>query len=852
MNIFKRVFWCVLVAGAVPASAQIASFPYTESFDGVTAPALPMSWTSSVGGFVTYASSPRSSPNCVSSTGNRALKILTSPVFDFSNHTPDKLTYWERRTSTAGAYRLQICVSIDGVNFGTVLAEYDAITSTTSYVQRTIDLGNAGLQHKSSVQFRWQVLADSTNNTGVLRIDDILLTTATANDLALLHLFVTPLFPTRSDSIYLSVMVKNLAVAVATNYSVNFFIDKNNNAVAESSEQFASVAGSSLAAEDSAIVSFVHSPLHAGTYRCIAVVSVSQDENHANDTAACVVTVGNIKGDVLVNEIMYAPTGDEPEWVEFYNVSSDTVNLHNWKISDSNISTKTVITSNDYSLPPMKYTVVAKSADFQFVHPNILAIIASFSALNNTTADDVVLYDATGATIDSVMYAPAWGGQNGKSLERIDWQGASTLSANWGTSIDSIGSTPGHINSLARLDCDLALTNVIQTHSIVDGKIVPVVTATIHNVGRTAIDTMTICFYADSNRNACPDAKELLCCKSVIQHLAPLDSLVVSESLPQISFGNTKLILHLQSSYDERARNDTASLSINIEYEQHALVINEIMYDPLEGQNEWFELFNTGNQPVDLYRWTFCDRPTVSGAVNNFTMVDSSFIILSQHFAVVAADSTILTLFSNLKTLTNGDVLLMLNHSSGFSFNSDGDAIQLKDLTGKTIDSVAYLPQWHNPGVTDTKGRSLERINPLLGSNDPRNWSTCTNVLGGTPAKANSILTAALSNSATISLSPNPFSPDGDGFEDFCMISYHLPMSSAFVNVRLYDIKGRLIRTLANTEFVGSTGSFVWNGLDDNGQRVRIGVYIIYFDASEPISHQTVTAKKVVVVAAKL
>jgi Lamin Tail Domain len=852
MNVFNRVIWCVLAAGAVPVSAQISSFPYTESFDGVTAPALPRSWTSSEGGFVTYASSPRSSPNCVSSTGNRTLKVLTSPVFDFLNHIPDKLTFWERRTSTAAAYRLQLCVSTDGVNFGRILAEYDTIASTTSYVQHVVNLASARLQYQSSVQFRWQVLGDNTNSTGVFRMDDIVITTATANDLALLHFSAAPTVPTRNDSISLNVVVKNLAVAAAKNYSVNFFIDGNNHAVAESNEQFASVAGLPLAAGDSAIVTAIHSPLRAGIYRCIAIVSLPQDENHANDTTACVMTVGNVKGDVLVNEIMYAPTGDEPEWVEFYNASSDTVDLRNWKISDSNISTKSIITSSDYFLPPMKYAIVAKSTDFQSVHPNVPAIIASFSALNNTTADDVVLYDAIGTTIDSVMYAPAWGGQNGKSLERIDWQAASTLVGNWGTSVDSSGSTPGSTNSIARMDYDLALTNIMQTHSVIDGKIIPVITATLRNAGRMAMDTMMICFYADSNHNARPDSIELLCSKTVIQHLAPLDFIVVSESLPQISPGNTNVIIRIQSFMDERARNDTASISISIEYEKRALVINEIMFNPLEGQNEWFEVFNPGSQSVDLYHWTVNDRPTFSGAVNKFVIADSSVFVFPQHYAVIAADSSIIKLFPDVANAGTSNLLLILKRSGGLSFNDDGDVVQLNDLTGKTIDSVAYLSAWQNPAVADTKGRSLERINPLLDSNDPHNWSTCTSLLGGTPGKANSILTNPVPGTATISVSPNPFSPDGDGFEDFCMISFHVPFSSAFVNVRLYDIKGRLIRTLVNTEFSGSNGSFIWNGLDDNGQRVRIGVYVVYFDASEPLSHQTVTAKKVAVVAAKL
>ncbi len=420
MGNFKIVLLCVLAAGIVPASAQISSFPFTENFDEVTAPAIPSQWV--VNGFVTYASSPRSLPNCISATGNKSLKILTSPVFDFTGAFPDKLIFWERRSGTAAAYRLQLCVSTDGINFQTVLAEYDTINSTTSYVQRTINLANAGLQNQSTVQFQWQVLVDSTNNTGVLRIDDITLTIATAYDLSLSHFVITPSTPRRNDSLKLSVTAKNLAVTMAENYSVQFYLDENNNGIAESNEQFTSAAGNNLASNDSNVITVTHAPLSSGTYRFIAVASLLQDENHTNDTAVAVVTIGNIKGDVLVNEIMYAPTGDEPEWVELYNASPDTVNLKGWRISDSNVSTKSIIASTDYFFPPKHYVVIAKSTDFSSVHPNIPVIVASFAALNNTTNDDVVIYDPAGTTIDSVQYSPSWGGQNGISLERIDWQ----------------------------------------------------------------------------------------------------------------------------------------------------------------------------------------------------------------------------------------------------------------------------------------------------------------------------------------------------------------------------------------------------------------------------------------------
>ncbi len=168
----------------------------------------------------------------------------------------------------------------------------------------------------------------------------------------------------------------------------------------------------------------------------------------------------------------------------------------------------------------------------------------------------------------------------------------------------------------------------------------------------------------------------------------------------------------------------------------------KLMYDPLEGQNEWLELYNRSSQPIDLAYWTFNDRPTSSG-VNSFTISDSSMMIQPGGFAVVASDSSVYNIFTDLRGPNSDISLSILNRSGGFGFNNDGDAVVLKDLTGQTIDSVAYLAQWHHPDVVDTRGRSLERINPNVETNDSRNWSTCTKAAGGTPGRINSVLTTS-------------------------------------------------------------------------------------------------------------
>lgn len=195
--------------------------------------------------------------------------------------------------------------------------------------------------------------------------------------------------------------------------------------------------------------------------------------------------------------------------------------------------------------------------------------------------------------------------------------------------------------------------------------------------------------------------------------------------------------------------------------------------------------------------------------------------------------------------------VVILNKSS-LGLNNDEDDVILRDVIGKTIDSVHYSDKWQNSEVASTTGIALERINPNLSSNDRRNWNSSANSLGGTPGKQNSIFTVTLPSQSKITISPNPFSPDGDGFEDFTIISYQLPMQISQVRMKIFDVKGRLVRTLMNNELSGSAGQVVWDGLDDNKQKLRMGIYVIFIEALDAVGGVVETAKAAAVVAGKL
>ena len=65
--------------------------------------------------------------------------------------------------------------------------------------------------------------------------------------------------------------------------------------------------------------------------------------------------------------------------------------------------------------------------------------------------------------------------------------------------------------------------------------------------------------------------------------------------------------------------------------------------------------------------------------------------------------------------------------------------------------------------------------------------------------------------------SPNPFNPRTE-------ISFDLPRDEN-VNISVYDVKGRLVRTLLSEPMTFGTHTVIWEGEDKRGNRVATGVY---------------------------
>ncbi|NNG28193.1 MAG: hypothetical protein HKM87_11740, partial [Ignavibacteriaceae bacterium] len=277
-------------------------------------------------------------------------------------------------------------------------------------------------------------------------------------------------------------------------------------------------------------------------------------------------------------------------------------------------------------------------------------------------------------------------------------------------------------------------------------------------------------------------------------------------------------------------------------YERNDLVINEIMFDAGEGNSDYIEFLNLSEDSVNIGGWQFEDE---NG--NSFKLSHIPYKLPKDAYFVLAADSSI---YSNYGL--SGDQLITILDVTNLGLVNTGELILLKDVKGNAIDSVFYSHKWHNKNFASTKNISLERINPNLNGNDVFNWSSSVNPLGATPGEQNSIFAENLNTEATISVEPNPFSPDNDGFEDFTIINYNLTQVTSQVRIKIFDSKGRLVRTLANNQPSGSSGTVIFDGLEDDGQALRIGIYIIFLESLNEGTGVVETMKTVVVVARKL
>ena len=159
-----------------------------------------------------------------------------------------------------------------------------------------------------------------------------------------------------------------------------------------------------------------------------------------------------------------------------------------------------------------------------------------------------------------------------------------------------------------------------------------------------------------------------------------------------------------------------ASASANV-------VISEMMYHPpqlLDDQYEFLELYNTGSSAVDLQNWV------IDGI--GFTFPAGASIGPNAYLLLAKDPNAVQSAYGFLPSYTYTGKL-----------SNSGETIKILDATGVVVDEVGYTtdPPW--PVTPDEGGPSLERIDPTLNGNTPRNWHASIAAAGHTAGALNSV-----------------------------------------------------------------------------------------------------------------
>ena len=470
-----------------------------------------------------------------------------------------------------------------------------------------------------------------------------------------------------------------------------------------------------------------------------------------------IISTSFINSQIVITEVLFDPEciGTNQEFVEILNLGPFPIDITGWTLTDNN-STDDLLPEFS-SLNSGQYAVILEqdyAECFDFIFPDELNIIfVDDNSIGNglgNSSDELFLINNLGDTVSTMNWTN--GITHGHSLEKVVPE-FENIPENWKESINILG-TPGSENSVASQLIDVGVDSVWIEPSIPQKNQIFDIYATFSNFG--LLETQFNILVDDDFINSI-----------YIEPFQSIDLLLLSSSEES---GTYRYIVHSQPIDDFNSENDSLLLSINIEFEYGDVLINEIMYDPLTENPEWIELLNISSTGLSFNDWRINDRDEFpqSGII---TMDE----IPSFGYSVVTGD-----------TVLPGNA-----YQSGFpTLNNTEDHVYLFDPSGKMVDHVFYQNWW---GGGD--GYSLERITQFMDSNNRQNWGTSVSDSGATPGYQNSLFVEQISINGSITVNPNPFSPDNDGFEDETIIMFKIPFSQAYIHAVIYDVRRREIAT---------------------------------------------------------
>ncbi len=527
---------------------------------------------------------------------------------------------------------------------------------------------------------------------------------------------------------------------------------------------------------------------------------------------------GQSRYDVVIDEIMadQTPQVGLPgnEWIELKNVSPSPINLQGWRIGDATGQSGPM---PNYLLQPDSFVIICTGsavAAMSTFGPTIS--VTSFPSLDND-GDELFLRAVNGAIIHAVSYSSDWY-QNelkrdgGWTLEMIDPLNPCSGSDNWRASTDPSGGTPGRKNSIDGINTDNTGPALLRSYTINNLTIVAV-----FDEPADSLIASSATNYSMSNGISVLAAVAQPPLFNTV--LLTLDNPIQPQTVYELSAANIS---------DCKGNITAAPVSVKAGLPEELLAgemaINEILFNPRSNANDYIELYNKSKKLVDASKLYIANRNTSNAIANTRQLSVTPWLIFPDEYIVVTTDLASLQreyLVQHPERVFPVASMPSLPDNNGFAI--------LLNQQGEVIDEVNYDRTWHFKLIDNEDGVSLERIDPGGPSQDANNWHSAASTAGyGTPTYKNSQYKLLQNINATIEVTPKVFSPDNDGFNDIATIQYKIDEPGYIANITIFDAAGRPIRNLVRNGSLGLEGYWNWDGLDDKGNRLPTGTYIIF------------------------
>ncbi|GHU62713.1 hypothetical protein FACS1894123_04140 [Bacteroidia bacterium] len=515
------------------------------------------------------------------------------------------------------------------------------------------------------------------------------------------------------------------------------------------------------------------------------------------------------EGDVIFSEIMANPSGSEPEYIELYNKSDKSFDLKNCLYYYGEKS---------YKLPqaiigPKTYFVLSKTTTTAtFPEGTQVFGVSSFPTLANTGK---LLMFATDKEelVSWFEYSDQMYGDNTKktggwSLECIDLENVSNTASNWIAS-DVEGGTPGRENSVKSTNPDTELPKVTGVQTQDENNLLlnfskPMNRRTLSDVSAYLLSDSR--YTIENIQTNYPKGTEATIQFSALPAPGNLIELALDgiRDLTGLALEDKQILL---GSGNEAAPDE--------------IVINEILFNPPTGGNEYVEIYNKSDKAFDLRFLSITSRKPSDGSFNKlYPLSEKPLLLNPNEYLVITKSKELICSFFDCRPSSSYAELSVMPSLA----NASGCAVLLNNRTNEVIDEFAYNENMHAKGISSKKGVSLERIDFNLPSNDTENWHSASSESGfGTPGYQNSQhTTTGIDESIQIEY-------PSIGSDEY-YIYYRFQSPGYRCKSLIYDSMGRTVGVIANNELLGTEGKLTWNGKGNSGKTLTSGIYILYVE----------------------